>query len=222
MANNRRCPNGHEYDADMYGNKCPFCPPSGSYESGNKTQILEGAPQMGQAYPPFGGTARTQVISGAGAGFKTQVVGGAPAVDGGTAETRVMGGASEGRTVIHHANAAENTPAHTRRVVGVLVTYDHNPVGDLHRVNEGVNTVGRAGTNAIPVPRDSEMSSHHFDITFRPVDNAYFIRDEESVNGTFVNDELLTLNTSRLLNNYDVIKAGKTTFIFLAIPKIDK
>jgi len=227
MANNRRCPNGHEYDATLYGDKCPFCPPSGSYQSADKTQV-GGGYQPTAAYPPYQGAAagglKTEVVGGGasfGGGMKTQIVGGSAGASS-EGETQLLNNnASEGRTVIRPMGGDAKMPAHTRRVVGLLVTYDHNPAGDVHRINEGVNTIGRASTNSIPVTADSEISAHHFNITFRPVDNAYFIRDEESVNGTFINDELLTLNTSRLLNNNDIIRAGKTRFVFLSIPRID-
>lgn len=254
MSNNRTCPNGHEYDASIYGDKCPFCPPSGVHGApagatqavggmppynGGATQVIGGA----SAYPAGGyGGAKTQVVGGASAGApsygteKTQMVNG-PAAGGETSETVIMGGpeasGSEGKTEIRrgpivpkdenvHIFPPRNQPKPVdRRVVGLLVTYDHNPAGDVHRINEGTNSVGRESTNTIPVPRDREISGQQFKITFRPVDNAYFIRDEQSVNGTYVNGELLDLNTTRILNNYDIIRAGSTTFIFLAIPKID-
>lgn len=240
MSNNRTCPNGHEYDATIYGDKCPFCPPSGVHGApagatqtvggmppynGGATQVIGGA----SAYPAGGyGGAKTQVVGGAAAGApsygteKTQMVNGPAAAGGETSETVIMGGpkasGSEGHTVINRPGTAKPVD---RRVVGLLVTYDHNPAGDVHRINEGTNSVGRESTNTIPVPRDREISGQQFKITFRPVDNAYFIRDEQSVNGTYVNGELLDLNTTRILNNYDIIRAGSTTFIFLAIPKID-
>lgn len=239
MSNNRTCPNGHEYDASIYGDKCPFCPPSGVHGApagatqavggmppynGGATQVIGGVPTGG---PAFYGGAKTQVVGGASAGApsygteKTQMVNG-PAAGGETSETVIMGGpkasGSEGHTVINRPGTAKPVD---RRVVGLLVTYDHNPAGDVHRINEGTNSVGRESTNTIPVPRDREISGQQFKITFRPVDNAYFIRDEQSVNGTYVNGELLDLNTTRILNNYDIIRAGSTTFIFLAIPKID-
>lgn len=216
MANNRKCSNGHEYDADIYGDKCPFCPPSVSY----------GAPQA-PAYPPYQGGERTQMIGG------TMPFGGGNAgADRVTEETMVMGapgypnpGAAnkpnESHTRIVHLDNKKDTPTHARRCVGVLASYSHNSAGDIHKVCEGVNTVGRATTCSIAVTKDDQMSSKHFSITYRPVDNTFFIRDEGAVNGTYLNNELLNLDQLYVMRSGDVIKSGVTEFTFLAIPQND-
>lgn len=57
---------------------------------------------------------------------------------------------------------------------------------------------------------DSELSREHFQIFFN--EGYIFLKDLESQNGTYWNDK--KIEESTIINNGDVIKAGKTTFQF--------
>ena len=102
-------------------------------------------------------------------------------------------------------------------VVGFLVTYNRDPNGRSYNIYEGRNFIGRDQSCDICVPDDDQMSGRHMSILYRNVDDKFKFRDEQSSNGTFVNKELLDDGE---LQNYDIIRAGKTIFIFIAIPRI--
>ena len=104
-----------------------------------------------------------------------------------------------------------------RKLVGFLVTYNRDPNGRAFNIYEGRNFVGRDASCDISIPDDDQMSGRHLSILYRNVDNKFKFRDEQSSNGTFVNKELLDDGE---LQNYDIIRAGSTIFIFIAIPSI--
>jgi pSer/pThr/pTyr-binding forkhead associated (FHA) protein len=108
-------------------------------------------------------------------------------------------------------------PAPSRKLVGFLVTYNRDPNGRSYNIYEGRNFIGRDQSCDICVPDDDQMSGRHMSILYRNVDDKFKFRDEQSSNGTFVNKELLDDGE---LQNYDIIRAGKTIFIFIAIPRI--
>lgn len=126
--------------------------------------------------------------------------------------------AGSGHTVIRRpgANGTAQVSA-SRRLVGFLVTYNRDPMGRAYNIYEGRNYVGRDANCDISVPDDNQMSGRHLSILYRSVDDKFKFRDEQSSNGTFVNKELLDDGE---LENYDIIRAGSTLFIFIAIPKI--
>jgi pSer/pThr/pTyr-binding forkhead associated (FHA) protein len=53
-------------------------------------------------------------------------------------------------------------------------------------------------------------------ILYRPVDKKFKFKDEQSSNGTFVNDVLMDEGE---LHNFDVIRIGATKLVFIAIPQ---
>lgn len=130
-----------------------------------------------------------------------------------------QGSATGAHTMIRRAgvNGAPAQVSEGRRLVGFLVTYNRNPMGRAYNIYEGRNYVGRDKSCDICVPDDGQMSGRHLSILYRSVDDKFKFRDEQSSNGTFVNKELLDDGE---LENYDIIRAGSTIFIFIAIPKI--
>lgn len=80
------------------------------------------------------------------------------------------------------------------------------------------NTIGRHSSNSLQI-RDRIVSKLHCKIT-RGADGKYLLRDLNSLNGTYVNDEKIT---ERTLNPGDIISLGKTTLRFeLAAPQMDR
>ncbi|MDE6235203.1 MAG: FHA domain-containing protein [Muribaculaceae bacterium] len=229
----KQCPNGHVYDPDIYGDRCPLCP-SGAQgaAAGNgstpKTQMGTGptstAGSPGVANPVAIDPMKTHFGSPApGGDLKTHLAGNPnPGVgndpSGATKmrpqEATPHGG---GRTVIRHAPGSPGAaaPMPERRLVGFLVTYNRTPAGKAYNIYEGRNYIGRDLSCDISVPDDGQMSGKHLSILYRTADNKFKFRDEQSTNGTFINKQLLDDGE---LQNYDVIRAGSTIFIFIAIP----
>ena len=124
------------------------------------------------------------------------------------------------RTVMNSGPRNNETNAINRKVVGFLVTYSWNFNGEFYPLFEGRNNIGRDGSVAeICINEDEQISGKHFSILYRAVDNKFKFRDEQSSNGTFVNDELIDEGE---LKNHDVILVGSTKLIFIVIPQLPK
>jgi FHA domain len=100
-----------------------------------------------------------------------------------------------------------------RRVVGVLVTWSWRPQGDLFPVREGSNLLGSAPECEARIATDPQMSSRHASIVYRP--GGFWIDDENSMNGTFVDGELV--EDKRHLPESAVIRTGGTVWRFTAL-----
>ena len=142
----RTCVNGHQYESNIYGDNCPFCP-----SQGGKTEVNQ------TSFNDEGG--RTKVIGEETDLKKTELIND----NGGGINVPPMGG---GATVIRRVGDKTGmSPAGGgRRVVGVLVTYSTNPLGEVFKIYEGRNVIGRSPAVDIPVPSDSNMSSEHLRI----------------------------------------------------------
>jgi hypothetical protein len=191
----KQCSRGHIYDSAIYGDNCPFCP---AQSSGGGT-VAAG----GNAAGNFGGEtevsaeSRTQVIG-------TQAVGPTIPMDSGG-----------GRTVIRPAGGV---PSAGKKLVGLLVTYSTNPNGQVFNIFEGKNFIGRDMPVDICIP-DREMSGKHLSILYRSVDGKFKFKDEQSSNGTYLND---VLTDEGELATFDVIKTGATQLVFIAIPQLSQ
>lgn len=72
-----------------------------------------------------------------------------------------------------------------------------------------VTTLGRSASNTIQL-RDGHVSRHHAEIVHR--DNAYWVRDLRSRNGTFVQGVRLT--SEHMLHHSEQLRIGRTVLIF--------
>jgi hypothetical protein len=191
----KKCPNGHQYDSSIYGDNCPFCP-SGEYVNTSHaggTMINDG---------------KTAVINGGDNPTKPTVPV-SPANEGG------------GRTVIRSAAGTTIGPSDGgRRLVGLLVSYSQNPLGEVYKVYEGKTLVGRDATCDIPFTNDSNMSSKHLLIQYVEAKGAFKAQDQGSSNGTYVNGQIYVMGDFIDLQNGDVIVMGATKMVFLTIPAI--
>jgi predicted component of type VI protein secretion system len=79
--------------------------------------------------------------------------------------------------------------------------------GDLQRVVLGNDTIsiGRGATCEISVPGDKEVSRIH--ATIERKDKAWFLADNKSTNGTFLNGQRVTVG--HILQDGDVIQVGE-------------
>jgi pSer/pThr/pTyr-binding forkhead associated (FHA) protein len=136
----------------------------------------------------------------------------APLVGGGakTPANKLTGG-----TVIGSMNPNAK-PTNGKKLAGFLVSYTHNPLGDFYPVLEGRNYIGRDSSSTICIPNDALISGKHFSILYRSVDKKFKFRDEQSSNGSFVNEELTDEGE---LKNLDVIRIGSTRLLLMIVPE---
>jgi len=98
----------------------------------------------------------------------------------------------------------------------MLLSYSRDPGGEIFPLREGRNTIGSGDTKEgdpcdILIPDDRKMSGFHAIILYRR--GRYFISDQISTNGTFVNNEEV-LDRSEL-SNYALLQLGRTEFTFI-------
>jgi pSer/pThr/pTyr-binding forkhead associated (FHA) protein len=110
-----------------------------------------------------------------------------------------------------------DTVAERRKLTGFLVTYTHSPNGEFYPLYEGKNSIGRTDACSVFIQNDTKVSEKHLSILYRTVDRKFKFKDEQSSNGTFVNDELTDEGE---LKNLDRIRIGNTTLLFMEIPNL--
>ena len=122
----KKCPNGHQYDSSIYGDNCPFCPDS------SHTHVNEDHTHVND----MGGETQKTYADNLGGGQAT----------GGTIPLQENIGGGGGHTVIRNLNGdtGMSNPDGGRKVVGVLVSYSANPAGEVFKIYEGRNLIGRA------------------------------------------------------------------------------
>jgi hypothetical protein len=79
--------------------------------------------------------------------------------------------------------------------------------GDVLQLRTGITTLGRSSDNVFVLAQDKEISRHHAIILQES--GRYVIQDQNSLNGTFVNDEQIT--GPRYLKDGDEILVGLST-----------
>ena len=191
----KKCANGHVYDSAIYGDNCPFCPTGKT-----KVNQMNGGAE----------TAKTKTVGHSDMDEKPTI----PMGDSQKGQPQAAGG----RTVIRHTNPTGETDVYSdnRRIVGVLISYSTKPTGEIFKIYEGRNYIGRDVSNDIPVTSDNHMSGKHFVILYRANEGIFWGEDQMSSNGSFVNGQFASEKTK--LNDHDVIVLGGTKFIFLAVP----
>ena len=133
-----------------------------------------------------------------------------------TNEKKVNKGAVGG-TIIQGVSAEKDSGNKERKkLVGFLVSYSLSPNGDFFPLYEGKNLVGRNDAAQVNIQGDSNISEKHLSILYRNVDRKFKFKDEQSSNGSFINEELIDEGE---LKNLDVIRIGVTRLLFLEIPQ---
>lgn len=135
---------------------------------------------------------------------------GQPPVPGSGAAPASAGGGGGGsqRTVAIDLDALK---APNREVVGWLVVMNGTQKGVDFRVYTGRNSIGAAADNDIVVT-DEYLSSKHS--TIRYEDGRYELIDNDSTNGSFVNEKRVT--KEELIDN-DTVRLGRTELRFKAL-----
>lgn len=199
----RTCSKGHIYDSSIYGDQCPFCPSERSSDE-SKTRVADGGNEN---------DGHTMVMPDNEVGG-TMPMGEMPKND----ETIPMWESGHaGGTMIRPVGGVDSgSPRSLRRIAGILATYDPDPNGTIYNIYEGRNYIGRDSSCDIVIPKDTLISGRHTSILYRSVDNKFKFRDEQSSNGTFINNQIMDDGE---LQNGDVITVGNTRLVFLVIPK---
>jgi hypothetical protein len=99
----------------------------------------------------------------------------------------------------------------SRRLVGWIVIMNGPQQYTDYKIYEGSNSIGAAADNDIVVT-DDYLSSKHAAIRFE--DNEYFFIDNDSTNGSYVNEK--KVSKEELIDN-DTIRLGRTEFRFKAL-----
>ncbi|MGL5938511.1 MAG: FHA domain-containing protein [Phocaeicola sp.] len=193
----KKCNNGHQYDSNIYGENCPFCP-----------------------------SAQTKQVSDANDLFKTRVSSEtnassweAPTIP---MSEHFSANGDAGATVIRHLGSSETNPAGAsggnRKLVALLVSYTTHPLGELYKIYEGRNTIGRASQADITLTNDSNISGQHLLILYREAEGVFWAADQNSSNGSYVNNKFVSDRVQ--LKTNDVITLGATQMVFIAIPQL--
>lgn len=188
----KTCPNGHKYDSSIYGDNCPFCP-----------------------------SGHTHVNSESNDGPTINVNG----WNGSSSETRPTAPMQEnigggGHTVIRPVGGTGvQNPDGGRRVAGVLISYSNNPAGEVYKVYEGKNVIGKSNECDIAFSNDEFMSRNHLLIQYIEAKGTFRAADQGSSNGTYINGQVYVLGDVIEIKTNDVIVLGKTKFVFLAVPE---
>lgn len=108
-------------------------------------------------------------------------------------------------------NTSQPTANVGRKLVGWLVSFTHNPLGEDFKLYEGKNIIGSDKSCDIVIT-DNLVSSKHLTILFRA--DKFKFKDELSTNGTFINE---VMQDEGDLKDGDQIRIGKTVFKFRSI-----
>ena len=82
--------------------------------------------------------------------------------------------------------------------------------GEVFTLNTGITTLGRSSDNVIVLSKDKEISRHHAIFLFEAEN--FIIQDQNSLNGTFVNEE--PISSPHSLRNGDIILVGVSQLKF--------
>lgn len=200
------CPSGHYYASSL--NNCPFCSPRSDSGPSNanpdSTQVMGGGNDDRTQVMGGGNNDRTQVMPGSGAASKST---NASFDDDKTIIQRPVSNKKEG----DHQEPS-TPPTSTRKLVGWLVSFTHDPFGTDYRIFEGQNTVGRETSSTIRIIHDKSISSRHATLLVRG--GSYFVKDELSANPSFVNNQEVPPGATLQIKDGDTIRFGATDFLF--------
>lgn len=101
-----------------------------------------------------------------------------------------------------------------RRVVGWMVSFDFNEVGQDYVLRAGKSMIGRDRDCDISLFFDDLVGGKHAELLYRS--GKLYVKDNFSTNGTFVCGEDIGADRTAELSNGDTLRVGRSTFkIFL-------
>ena len=84
--------------------------------------------------------------------------------------------------------------------------------GEVFKLKSGIITIGRSSDNVIVLSNDKEISRHHAIVLHES--GRFVVQDQNSLNGTFVNDEPVT--APHYLEDGDIVLVGLSTLRYQA------
>lgn len=164
------------HNYDASLNECPYCPS-----------------------PNTMGSQETLIDSGHSASDKTMISPSKPRLN-----PQNMGQShNSDKTMIFTPGASSAPAPGKRKLVGWLVTFDLDPAGNDFRLTVGKHKIGRGSNNEVMINQQG-VSESHATLLYRA--GRFLLKDELSVNGTFVNGEMAE-DTIELFNG-DIITVG--------------
>lgn len=106
-------------------------------------------------------------------------------------------------------------PTEGEEISAHLVCTTGPHAGEVLKLKPGVVTIGRSSDNALSLAKDKEVSRRHAIIVYEA--SKFVVQDQNSLNGTFVNDQLI--KEPRPLQDGDVLLIGVSTLKFQESPK---
>ena len=240
MQGYNKCSNGHFYKESL--DKCPYCPSGsgggplndtdktvagGGFASTDttggptqRTEVFGNA--TGSGTMPFPGnnspSDRTQVFtpgSGSVGGGASAPIASAPASTQTPFDRTFIGGMPSGPDSSGAASGgagAAPAPRAARKIVGWIISFTLDPMGIDYRIFEGNNTIGRDPSNTIILAKESTISGKHVTILYRS--GKYYVKDEMSANGSFLNGEEMEIGKPYELKDGDELRLGNAVFKF--------
>ena len=101
----------------------------------------------------------------------------------------------------------DDETAEETAVTASLVCIAGPHIGDVLPLKQGIVSIGRSSDNALVLSNDKEISRHHAIVLHES--GKYVVQDQNSLNGTFVNDEQIT--GPRYLEDGDIVLVGVST-----------
>ncbi|MDC1194291.1 FHA domain-containing protein [Crocinitomicaceae bacterium] len=208
----KRCSNGHFFKEALP--ECPHCPGGGKTIPGSDADKT----QVGGMGATKGDFDKTQIF-GQGSGQAsnddaTQVFGAQSKPAGGSAprdlDKTYIGGVTE--TADSGDTGTPATPRAARKITGWIISYTIDEMGVDYRIYEGKNRIGKNPASEITILADSTVSAEHAIILYRS--GVWYLEDEMSANGTFLNGEELKPRNPVEIKDGDDIRLGSTIFKF--------
>lgn len=194
MDSTKQCANGHRYRSDLP--ECPFCP------KGDRT-VVDNPNAPEEPFSPSAGSFGDR---------RTQMDDSAPPIHSpGDISGRKTQIAAPDRDAERFGSPAPST---TGKLIGWLVTFTWNPLGEDYRLREGKTRIGTTPGLDIVLP-DGRVSADHALLLYRS--GQLHIGDNRSTNGTLVNGEDIGFDLHALKDG-DQITVGQTVFKLRLIP----
>ena len=214
MANFKTCNNGHNYDESI-NKQCPYCPGNNAvtnldqsmndfkktqlFNDGNSSQFAK--TMINEETANFGKTPTGVPANNA-----------MPPAPVATAASAVAPNPLSRTSIVIDnvdiTNAAAPQTFAKRKLVGWLVSFSNDELGQDYKLYVGKNKIGSAVGCDIVVS-DSSISSEHSTILFREPE--FLIKDNFSTNGTKINGQMVDEGK---LQDGDELKLGNTIFKF--------
>lgn len=181
-----RCKNGHIYDAEIYGDVCPYCDHTGNTINFNENGEYHFKSVAAEKVVPQDELKRTAPPDG-----------------------YVQKQEELKKTVGVYAKIAGNDP-----VVAWLVCVKGHEEGKDHRLTAKTNTVGRGSDNDVYIKGDDTITKDtHAKIDYDILNNNFYLIPGNNKNTIYLNN--VPVYNPQMLKAYDMVRFGQTDLCFV-------